>query len=148
MDDLDVNIVQILLKNAREPLSNIAKSTGVSTAAIHQRVKKMEEKQIILGTKILIDEKKLGYMTMAYVGIFLEKAKYYKAVVDKLRDVPEIVECSFTTGNYSLLTKMVCKDNLHLMRILSDKIQSIDGIARTETFICLEQAIDRAIQVE
>lgn len=146
IDELDKKILNILGKDARTSLSEIAKVCDVSTAAIHQRFKKLEESNVILGSRLILDPKLLGINTIAFVGVFFEKAGYYKKVLTQLERIPQITECSFTTGNYSLLLKICCKDNQHLMDVLSNNIQNIDGIARTETFICLENPIDRSIE--
>lgn len=147
IDELDKKILNILAKDARTSLSDIAKECDVSSAAIHQRFKKLEETKVILGSRLIVDPKLLGINTMAFVGVFFEKAGYYKKVLKQLEKIPQIVECSFTTGNYSLLLKICCKDNQHLMDVLSNSIQNIDGIARTETFICLENPIDRSVVI-
>jgi Lrp/AsnC family transcriptional regulator for asnA, asnC and gidA len=97
--------------------------------------------------RVQIDYRALGYQTTTYVGIFLSRAGLYRDVLEQLEKVPEILECSFTTGNYSMLVKIICKDNQHLMELLSEKVQSIDGVARTETFVVLENAINRDLML-
>ena len=147
IDELDRKILNILGNDTRASLSEIAKVCEVSSAAIHQRIKKLEETKVIIGSRLILDPKKLGINTIAFVGVFFEKAGYYKKVLSQLEKIPQIIECNFTTGNYSLLLKICCQDNQHLMEVLSNNIQNIDGIARTETFICLENPIDRAFEL-
>ncbi len=147
LDKTDRKILSMLSENARIPFLEIARECGISGAAVHQRVKKLQEEKILLGTKLLINPTSLGYKTMAYIGIFLERANLYRTVLEELKKVPEIVECSFTTGNYSLFIKIYSQDNQHLMELLSSKVQSISGIARTETFICLEHSFERELAV-
>ncbi len=144
-DNLDRQILTILGTNARASLQEIAHKCHLSPAAIHLRIKKMEDQKVITGSKITLDPIKLGYQTMAFIGVFFERAGLYKSVRKELEKIPEIIECSFTTGNYSLLLKVYCRDNHHLMDVLSNSIQVIPGIARTETFICLDQAFERMI---
>jgi Lrp/AsnC family transcriptional regulator for asnA, asnC and gidA len=92
-----------------------------------------------------VNHKVLGYNTMAFVGVYLDKAaKNLEAV--KEPKIPEVLECHYTTGNWSILIKIICKDNQHLMNLLNTKIQTIEGVSRTETFISLDQ-IDRQIQL-
>lgn len=67
--------------------------------------------------------------------------------VKQLREIPEVLECHYTTGNWSILVKILCKDNEHLMNLLNHKIQTIEGVSRTETFISLNQQIDRQISI-
>lgn len=145
IDETDKKILSILGNNARASLQEIAHHCHLSAAAIHLRVEKLEEQKVIIGSKLLLDPIKLGYQTMAFIGVFFEKAGLYKSVKRELEQVPEIIECSFTTGNYSLLLKIYCRDNHHLMDVLSNKIQVIPGIARTETFICLDHSFERMI---
>jgi Lrp/AsnC family transcriptional regulator for asnA, asnC and gidA len=148
IDDIDKNIIRNLSLNAKMSMSEIASKCELSTAGVHQRIKKLEDSGIIKGSKIMLDTEKLGLSTMAFVGLFLEKAGLYHEVVKEVAKIKEVVECSFTTGNYSLLVKVYCRDNTHLMDVLSNKIQNLKGLARTETFICLEHPIDRSIDID
>lgn len=147
IDETDKKILNILGNNARASLQEIAHQCHLSPAAIHLRVKKLEDQKVIIGSKLILDPIKLGLQTMAFIGVFFEKAGMYKSVKKELELIPEIIECSFTTGNYSLLLKIYCRDNHHLMDVLSNKIQVITGIARTETFICLDQSFERMVVV-
>ena len=114
----------------------------ISGAAIHQRLKTLEDAGVISGSKFIVNNKVLGYRTMAFIGIYLEKAASNSEAVKELKKIPEVLECHYTTGNWSILIKIICRDNEHLMQLLNKKIQPIDGVSRTETFISLEQQID------
>ncbi|MBK8805575.1 MAG: Lrp/AsnC ligand binding domain-containing protein [Bacteroidales bacterium] len=146
-DATDKKILKALVTNARTPILEIARDCGVSGAAIHQRIKKLEDAQLFKGSKFIFDERKLGYSTCAFVGVHLERGNIYNSVVDDLKKIPEIVECHYTTGTYSLFLKIYAKDNHHLQQILNHTIQEIPGITSTETFISLEQSIDRQLSV-
>ncbi len=119
----------------------------MSGAAIHQRIQKLMNIGVIKGSEFVIDADKLGYQTCAYIGIFLKDADEYKNVVNALLQIPEIVECHFTTGPYSLLIKLYAHDNEHLMELLSQRIQNIEGVISTETLISLEQSIRRSAPI-
>jgi Lrp/AsnC family transcriptional regulator for asnA, asnC and gidA len=147
LDQLDKKILTIIQSNARVPFLEVARECGVSGAAIHQRVNKLVSLGVIKGSEFLLDAKKIGYHTCAYIGIFLEKASMYKQVAQELMLIPEVTECYYTTGNYSILIKLYAHDNEHLKLILTDKLQSISGISRTETFILLEQSFNRHLPV-
>jgi len=147
LDGIDKTILSHLMEDARTPLLEISRKVGISGAAIHQRLKKLESSGVLSGSKFVINTKKLGYSTMAYVGIYLDKAMRNPSAVKALREIPEVLECHYTTGNWSILIKILCRDNEHLMHILNQKIQTIEGISRTETFISLDQQIDRQIQI-
>ncbi len=148
IDSLDERILNILMKNARTPFLEVARECGVSGAAIHQRIKRLEMLGIITGSGYLVEPQKLGLSTCAYMGIFLEKASMYESVVKQLREVPEIVECHYTTGTYAIFIKMYARDNNHLREILTDKLQQIGGITGTETFISLEERFKRQVSLE
>ena len=147
IDKTDINILNSLLTNSRQSTKAIAEPLAISNVATKGRIDKLEKNGVIKGYTATIDYKLLGYNTIAYIGIFLEKARHYPKVIEQLRKVPEITEAYFTTGNYSIFSKMYAKDNYHLMEILSQKVQNIEGIARTETFICLEEGVKKEMVV-
>lgn len=147
IDGIDKKILRALMEDARTPVLEIARSVGVSGAAIHQRLRKLEKSGLISGSKFVINPKVLGFTTMAFVGIFLDKAMNNPDAVKQLKKIPEVLECHYTTGNWSILVKILCKDNEHLMYVLNKEIQTIPGVSRTETFISLDQQIDRQIKI-
>jgi len=147
IDNLDRQILNIITKNARIPYLEVARECKVSGAAIHQRVQRLIKTGVIKGSEFKVDPVSVGFKTCAYIGIFLENAGKYKEIIKKFIDVPEIIECHYTTGNYSLFIKVYARDNEHLRAILTDKIQTIGGITSTETFISLEESINRQIPV-
>ena len=148
IDNLDRKILSILSKNARIPFKDVAAECNVSRAAIHQRVQHLIEGNVIMGSGFDVNPKSLGYSTCTYVGITLERGSMYKAVVEQLVHIPEIVECHFTTGPYTMLVKLYAKDNEQLMDLLNNQMQEIPGVVATETLISLEQSIKREIAVK
>lgn len=147
MDKLDKKILNILAGNARIPFKDVAAVCGVSRAAVHQRVQKMIDDGVIVGSAYDISPKSLGYNTCTYVGIKLERGSMYKDVVKRLEAIPEIVECHFTTGSYTMLIKLYARDNAQLMDLLNNKMQTIPGVTSTETLISLDQSIRRGVPV-
>jgi len=147
IDGIDKKILRALIEDARTPILEIARYIGISGAAIHQRLRKLEKSGLIAGSKFIINPKILGYKTMAFIGVFLDKAMNNPDAVRQLKKIPEVLECHYTTGNWSILIKILCKDNEHLMHLLNKEIQTIPGVSRTETFISLEQQIDRQINI-
>ncbi|MDD4608581.1 MAG: Lrp/AsnC ligand binding domain-containing protein [Bacteroidaceae bacterium] len=147
IDALDKKILEIITKNARIPFKDVAAECGVSRAAIHQRVQRLIDLGVIIGSGYHVYPKSLGYRTCTYVGIKLERGSMYREVVDKLLEIPEIVECHFTTGSYTMLSKLYARDNEHLMELLNTKMQQIPGVVATETLISLEQSIKREIPI-
>jgi Lrp/AsnC family transcriptional regulator, regulator for asnA, asnC and gidA len=147
IDSLDRKILSILTKNARIPFLEVARECNVSGAAIHQRVQRLTKLGIISGSQFTVDPKKLGYNTCAYMGIYLDNAAYFDEVSKKLMNVQEITQCHYTTGQWAMFLEIYAKDNEHLRKVLSEKIQSIPGVMRTETFISLEVMVDRQLPV-
>ncbi|NQY06320.1 MAG: Lrp/AsnC ligand binding domain-containing protein [Flavobacteriaceae bacterium] len=147
IDGIDKEILRALMNDARTPILEIARTIGISGAAIHQRLRKLENSGLIAGSKFVINPKTLGYSTMAFIGIYLDKAMRNPEAVKQLNEIPEVLECHYTTGNWSVFIKILCKDNEHLMHLLNKKIQAIKGVSRTETFISLDQQIERQIKL-
>ncbi|AGB28740.1 MULTISPECIES: Lrp/AsnC family transcriptional regulator [Prevotellaceae] len=147
IDNLDKKILSILSCNARIPFKDVAAECGVSRAAIHQRVQRLMESGVITGSGFDVNPKSLGYSTCTYVGLNLERGSMYKEVVKRMDSIPEIVECHFTTGPYTMLLKAYARDNEQLMDLLNNKLQTIPGVVSTETLISLEQSIKREIPV-
>jgi Lrp/AsnC family transcriptional regulator for asnA, asnC and gidA len=135
------------MEDARTPILQIAREVGISGAAIHQRLRKLDKSGLIAGSKFIIDPKVLGYTTMAFVGVYLDKAVSNPEAVKQLKKIPEVIECHYTTGHWSIFLKILSKNNEHLMHLLNTEVQSIKGVSRTETFISLQQQIDRQIKI-
>lgn len=148
IDNLDRKILEIIMKNARIPSKDVALECGVSRAAIHQRIQRMIDMNIITGSGYNVNPKVLGYATCTYIGVKLERGSMYRHVVPELEKIQEVVECHFTTGPYTMLIKLYARDNQHLMELLNDKIQNIPGVTATETLISLEQSMNREIPIQ
>jgi Lrp/AsnC family transcriptional regulator, regulator for asnA, asnC and gidA len=147
LDDVDRQILSILMKDAKEPYTEIAKKIHVSGGTVHVRMRKLEDMGIVTGASLSIDYTKLGYDISAFLGIYLDKSSLYDEVAEELKKIPEVVAAHYTTGIYSIFAKIICRDTSHLKSILHDKIQKISGIQRTETFIALQESINRPIDV-
>jgi Lrp/AsnC family transcriptional regulator for asnA, asnC and gidA len=147
IDKLDRKILEIITKNARIPFKDVAEVCNVSRAAVHQRVQKMIEMKVIVGSGYHINPNILGYNTCTYIGVKLERGSMYKDVVPEFEKISEIVECHFTTGPYTMLIKLYARDNEHFMELLNGRIQEIPGVISTETLISLRQSIKREIPV-
>lgn len=147
IDNLDRKILEIIMRNARIASKDVAKDCGVSRAAIHQRIQRMIDLNVITGSGYTVDPKVLGFRTCTYIGVNLERGALYRDVVPELEKIPEVVECHFTTGPYTMLIKLYARDNEHLMELLNDKIQNIKGVTGTETLISLDHSIHREMPV-
>lgn len=144
LDALDYNILRMLIRDARTPFTDIAKSLQVSSGTIHVRMRKMENMGVVIGSHLEVNYKKLGYDISAFVGILLEDGKQLKVVMRGLETIPEVTSAHYTTGKYNIFVHLICRDTSHLGKVLSDQIQSIKGIKHIESFLSLEESIIRA----
>ena len=135
IDGIDKIIIKSLVNDARTPILSIARQVGISGAAIHQRLRKLEKSNLIEGYKLVINPKALGYTTTAFVGVFLDASNLYSSAIKRLKEIPEIVESHYTTGNYAIFIKIMCKNNEDLMHLLNKDIQNIKGVSRTESIV-------------
>ena len=147
IDKLDRQILSILMKDATIPYTDIAKQLVISGGTVHVRMKKLQEIGVVKGSQFIVDPMKIGYDICAFLGIFLEKGSEYHDAVARMKKIDEIVELHYLTGTYSMFAKILCRDTNHLREVLNEKIQSIKGVSRTETFISLEESIKRQIKI-
>ena len=147
LDELDEKILKLIIGNARMPFLEVARECNVSGAAIHQRIQKLTNLGVIKGSEFIVDNTKVGYETCAYMGLYLKTPGQFPSVTEALKQIPEVVECHFTTGPYTMLIKLYARDNEHLMELLNTKIQEIEGVTATETLISLRQSVKREIPI-
>ncbi len=148
IDKLDLQIINVMMNDAEISYAELGKKLFVSAGTIHVRIKKLQDLNIITGTRMSINTKLLGYDCTAFVGIYLEKSSLYDIVAKDLEKVPEIVRLNYITGNYSMFIEIVCTDISQLRKVLHDDLQKIKGIERTETFISLQEGFNRMVPVE
>jgi Lrp/AsnC family transcriptional regulator, regulator for asnA, asnC and gidA len=147
IDNTDLKILEILMNDAKKPFTEVAKKVFVSQGTIHVRMNKLEEAGIVEKTTLRINYAKIGYDITAFIGIYLEKSALYDQVLTKLKEIPEVTNIHYTTGNYSMFVKIHCRDTNHLKEVLHDKMQQVEGIDRTETMISLEESLDRNLKL-
>ena len=144
LDLLDKQILKMISDDARVPFLEVARSCDVSGAAIHQRIQKLTNMGVLKGSQFIIDPEKIGYETCAFIGLNLKNPENFDVVLEHLKEMPEVVECHYTTGNYDLFIKIYARNNHHLLDIIHDKLQPL-GLARSETIISFHTAIDRSL---
>lgn len=148
LDATDRKILKYLIKNARMPFLEIARECGISGAAIHQRIRKLDESGVIQGSHLIVDPKMLGFDVCAHIRITLNDPQLLKQTVEELKNIPEIVEAHFITGTGNILVKLYCVDNEHLMRTIFNGILRIQGVSQTETQISLQEVFQRQISID
>ena len=144
LDSLDKKILHLIAEDARIPFLEVARACNVSGAAIHQRIQKLNSLGILKGSQFVIDPEKIGYETCAYIGLFLKNPEKFDEVVEALRQIPEVVECHYTTGGFDMFIKIYAFNNHHLLNIIHDKLQPL-GLSRSETIISFNAAINRQL---
>ena len=147
LDALDKKILKMIAADARVPFLEVARACNVSGAAIHQRVQKLFALGVLKGSQFIVDPESVGFETCAYIGLYLKDPSSFEEVTLALKKIPEVVECHFTTGNYTMLIKMFAFDNAHLMDLLNNEIQQINGVTSTETLISLDESINRQLPI-
>lgn len=148
LDNIDRIILASLTSNARKPYLEIARECGISGAAIHQRVHKLEENGVITGSRLMVKPQALGLGVCVFINITLSETGKYREVIDRLRKIPEVVECHFVTGKYSLLVKVFCQNNEELIKVIIKDFQTIPYIESTDTVIVLDTAFERPLPVK
>ena len=148
LDAIDRKILKFLVKNARMPYLEIARECGISGAAIHQRVNKLEDMGVILGSRMTVNPKMLGFDVCAFVNLNIQDPMMSSSIAERIKLIPEIVECHFVTGTYAVMVKLYCVDNEHLMRAIFDNILRIPGVINTQTYISLNEIFSREPHIE
>lgn len=146
LDSLDKKILRLIAEDARMPFLEVARVCNVSGAAIHQRIQKLSNQGVLKGSKFNIDPEKIGYETCAFIGINLKHPENFDEVVEKLKRIPEIVECHYTTGDYDMFMKIYALNNHHLLNIIHDNLQPL-GLSRSETIISFNSAFSRQLPI-
>ena len=146
LDALDRKILNLIADNARIPFLEVARACNVSGAAIHQRIAKLTQQGVLKGSEFIIDPDKIGYETCAFVGLYLKDPEKFDMVVEKLKQIPEVTECHYTTGGFDMFIKIYARNNHHLLNIIHDKLQPL-GLSRSETIVSFNAGIDRQVAI-
>ncbi len=146
LDKTDLQILQKLADDGRKPYLEIARELGVSGAAIHQRLQRLMARGIVRGTECMINPESLGYETCAYIGVLLNDPTKFSTVIADIEKIPEVVECHFTTGHYDIFTKVVARNNDHLLQIIQENFQKLEA-SRTETIISFKEVFKRQFPI-
>ena len=147
IDEFDINIIKELEKDGRMAYSAIATNLKISNTMVHQRINRLIEQGILTGIKPVINEKKLGYDWGSFTGITLNKDQDSDRIIEELKKIPEITECYYITGSFTLYIKINAKDHEHMRKVLYDKIDTIPGIAKTDSIIELGCAFKRNVSL-
>lgn len=142
-DVFDVQILQELEKDGRKPYSEIANSLGISNTMVHQRVNKLKAEGIIKKIGVDLDERKMGYEWSAFTGLVLKEDSNSETIIAALKEIPEVLECYYITGQYTLYIRLIAKTSDQMRKLLYDKIDHIPGVLKTESLIDFGRAFKR-----
>ncbi|MCH5213898.1 MAG: Lrp/AsnC ligand binding domain-containing protein [Muribaculaceae bacterium] len=145
--DIDSYILKKLSQNARIPTTEIAKECGISRAAMHQHIKRLRDTGILKNPQYNIDPFDVGYTSCAYIGVRIESGALFNNISEELKKFPEIVECNYATGPYSIVLKVYTRTRHRLMVIINEVVNNIDGVVGTDTMIVLDQSINRSVEL-
>jgi len=147
LDNTDYQILNLLMEDAMMPFTEIAKKIFVSPGTVHVRMKRLRDIGIVKGSELIIDFQKMGFDVTAFLGVFLDRNANFDEASKELKKIPEVVEIYNMTGTYSVFVKLVCRDTRHLRDVLYGQILKIKAIQRTETFITLDEPLNRQIKL-
>lgn len=142
-DEYDIKILQALEEDGRRAFSMIAQDIGISNTMVHQRFGKLIESSILMGIRPILNEKKMGYDWASFTGLTLEKDHNSDRIIEALKAIPEVIECYYITGAFTLFIRIVARDHEHMRQVLYDKIDNISGVSKTESFMELGCAFKR-----
>ena len=146
LDALDKQILKLIAADARIPFLEVARACDVSGAAIHQRIQKLTNMGVLKGSQFIIEPEKLGYETCAFIGLNLKNPEDFDTVVEALKNIPEVTECHYTTGNFDMFIKIYAQNNHHLLTIIHDKLQPL-GLSSSQTLISFHSAFERQLPI-
>jgi Lrp/AsnC family leucine-responsive transcriptional regulator len=137
MDGLDHRILQQLQANGRATQLEISREVGLSQPAVAERIRKLEERHVILGYTARVDPIKLGYDITAYIGVNIEHPKYFEGFAERVLRMNEVLECHRVAGEDSYLLKVRSRNTRTLDQLLVGELRTIPGVTRTHTTIVL-----------
>jgi Lrp/AsnC family transcriptional regulator for asnA, asnC and gidA len=148
LDYINKEIIRLLSEDGRMAYSELAKRLKISNSLVHQRVNKLMAAKIIEGFSVKLNAKHIGYKTITYTGIVTKEARYSYSIAEKLKQIPEVVECHWVSGRYALLVKIIAENNEELRIVLYEKIHQIEGVGSTESFFSFGSAFEKNISIK
>lgn len=146
-DYIDKEIIRKLSENGRMPFSDLAKELNISNSLVHLRVRKLQEAGIITGFSVKLNPKEIGFETITYTGIVTKEARFSYSISERLKEIPEVVECHWVSGKYALFVKIVAANNDDLRAILYEQIHQIEGVGSTDSFFSFGSAFEKNVPI-
>lgn len=140
LDLKDRQILEMLQVDAKTSQAEIARRVGLSPASVNERIHKLEQKGVIRKYVALLDDRKAGNDITAFIEVFIEHPRHEDAFVRLTRELAEVQECHYVTGEFSCLLKVKVPDRASLRELVLDRINALEGVRQTKTMIVLETA--------
>ncbi len=140
LDARDRHILRLIQQDASLAQAEIARRVGLSTAAVHERLKKLEAAGVIRRWTALVDPVAVGATITAFVEVFLDHPRYEPSLLERLTGLDEVLECHHVTGECSLLLKVRVSSMDGLRQLLLHQLGSLEGVSRTRTVVVLATA--------
>ena len=137
IDERDRQILRLVQRDASLAQAEIARQVGLSTAAVHERLKKLEASGVIRRWTAVVDGTLVGATITAFVEVFLDHPRHEPALIERVVKLDEVLECHHVTGEFSLLLKVRVGGMEALRQLLLHQLGSLDGVSRTRTVVVL-----------
>lgn len=137
LDDTDRHILALVQKDASLAQAEIGKQVGLSTAAVHERVKKLEAAGVIRRWTAVVDPVAVGAQVCAFVEVFFEHPRFEKGFLERVKKLEAVQECHHITGEFSLLLKVRVADMSSLQVLLLEQLSGQEGVRQTRTVMVL-----------
>jgi Lrp/AsnC family transcriptional regulator, regulator for asnA, asnC and gidA len=145
IDHYDRLILRELEANGRKAYAQIATDLGISNTMVHQRAARLKEIGVFKNVSVVVDEKKLGYEWSAFTGLVLREDSNSDLIIEALKKIPEVIECYYITGSYTLYIRIVAKNSAQMRELLYEKIDHIEGVLKTESLVDFGCAFKRNV---
>ena len=137
LDHTDLLILGLVQRDGKLAQSEIAKRVGLSTAAVNERLKKLEKAGVIRRYVALVDPAAVGAGLTAFVEVFIEHPRHETTFIERMLGLDEVQECHYVTGEFSLLLKIRVRDVEALQELLLHRLNCLEGVRQTRTLIVL-----------
>ncbi len=137
LDRIDRAILEALQQDGRRSRADVAREVGLSTAAVHERIRKLERSGVIRRYAALLDPERAGYELLAFVEVFIEHPKFEAEFLEEIGRMPQIQECHHVTGAATCLLKVRAASRRALQRVILERINALPGVRGTESVVAL-----------
>ncbi|MBI3784563.1 MAG: Lrp/AsnC family transcriptional regulator [Deltaproteobacteria bacterium] len=142
LDEIDLRILALLQENCKLPLAKIGERVGLSAPSVIERIKKLEDAEVIIGYRAILNARSLGKDVTAFIGVLISHPKLIGEFEAQIVKLDGVLECHHVTGQHTLLLKVKTEDTSTLEQLIS-AIRSIEGVDRTETMVVLSTHTER-----